>query len=100
LGKGIITSTAHIRAIVQECFDQAIERLIQDGFQDDAETLLQATMHWLRHTSILKMLNADPEDMSETMQDTAPAPGRKSLSMMTDDTLMKALICRRRRFSF
>jgi site-specific recombinase XerD len=51
-GSGPIASTRHIRTIVQECFDQAIDRLKQDGFDEDAQMLSAATVHWLRHTGI------------------------------------------------
>lgn len=51
-GAGAITSTRHIRAIVQKCFDYAIERMQQDNFQEEAEQLRAATVHWLRHTGI------------------------------------------------
>jgi len=37
---------------VQTCFDNSIEKMNKDGFQDDAETLAHATVHWLRHTGI------------------------------------------------
>lgn len=56
-GKGGITSTRQVRKIVQECFDAAQNRLIEDGFKDDAEALDQATVHWLRHTGISDDIN-------------------------------------------
>jgi len=51
-GKEAITSTKQIRQIVQRCFDKTIERLKEDGFEEDADNLMQATVHWLRHTGI------------------------------------------------
>lgn len=51
-GKGPISSINLIRKIVQACFDFSIEQLKKDGFQEDAEYLLEATVHWLRHTGI------------------------------------------------
>lgn len=51
-GIGAINSTRQIRQIVQNCFDQTIERLKNDGFADEAEQLMTATVHWLRHTGI------------------------------------------------
>lgn len=51
-GGGSITSTRHIRVIVQKCFDEAIERMMRDNFVEDAEQLKSATVHWLRHTGI------------------------------------------------
>ncbi len=51
-GRGAISSTRQIRNIVQNCFDSAIVRMRQDGFEQDAELLSAATVHWLRHTGI------------------------------------------------
>ena len=51
-GTGPIGSTRRIRIIVQDCFDRAVERLRQDNFIDEADTLQSATVHWLRHTGI------------------------------------------------
>lgn len=51
-GKGAISSTRHIRVIVQHCFDTTAERLMTDGFHEEAEQLKAATVHWLRHTGI------------------------------------------------
>ena len=51
-GKGPITSTTYIREIVQSCFDRAIKRLEEDKFFEEAESLNEATVHWLRHTGI------------------------------------------------
>ncbi|OGT09008.1 MAG: integrase [Gammaproteobacteria bacterium GWE2_37_16] len=51
-GKGAISSTTYVREIVQSCFDSAIEKLKKDGQEEEAETLNEATVHWLRHTGI------------------------------------------------
>lgn len=51
-GKGPITSTTYLRKIVQRCFDEAIQQLKEEGFSEDADLLLEATAHWLRHTGI------------------------------------------------
>lgn len=51
-GRGAINSTRQIRNIVQGCFDTAVERLAKDGFEQDAQLLRAATVHWLRHTGI------------------------------------------------
>ena len=51
-GTGPITSTCHIRKIVQYCFDKTMEALKEDGFTEEAESLIEATVHWLRHTGI------------------------------------------------
>ena len=41
-----------IRALVQECFDQAIVSLKSIGLEHEAKDLSVATVHWLRHTAI------------------------------------------------
>jgi len=62
IGKGPIKSTSHIRKIVQHCFDHAIEQLKQDGFNEDADALLEATVHWLRHTGISDDVKRRPRE--------------------------------------
>lgn len=61
-GKGPITCISHIRKIVQDCFDQAIIELKQDGFTEEAESLLTATAHWLRHTGISDDVKFRPKE--------------------------------------
>lgn len=51
-GGGPITSTRHIRMLVQNCFDATIVRMQQDNFLEEAEQLKVVTVHWLRHTGI------------------------------------------------
>jgi len=62
LGKGPIAGTRHLRKIVQSCFDKAIERLKKDGFNEDAEMLIAATVHWLRHTGISEDVKIRPRE--------------------------------------
>lgn len=62
IGKGSVEGTRHIRKIVQYCFDQTIERLQKDGFKDDAEMLMAATVHWLRHTGISEDVKTRPRE--------------------------------------
>jgi len=62
LGKGPVTSTRHIRTIVQFCFDTAYERMRADGFEDDAAELRAATVHWLRHTGISEDVKIRPRE--------------------------------------
>lgn len=62
LGKGPIEGTRHIRKIVQHCFDKTIERLKTDGFIEDAEMLMVATVHWLRHTGISEDVKIRPRE--------------------------------------
>jgi site-specific recombinase XerD len=61
-GKGAISSTRHIRSIVQHCFDQAYERMLKDGLADDALELRTATVHWLRHTGISEDVKTRPRE--------------------------------------
>jgi len=51
-GKGAITSTTYLREVVQFGFDRAIEKLKNDKLFEEADSLLEATVHWLRHTGI------------------------------------------------
>jgi site-specific recombinase XerD len=62
IGKGAITSATYVRKIVQRCFDQAIEDLQKDGFNEEAESLLAATVHWLRHTGISDDVKIRPKE--------------------------------------
>lgn len=62
VGKGAIADTRQIRNIVQHCFDQAIERLKRDHFADEADMLLSATVHWLRHTGISEDVKTRPRE--------------------------------------
>ena len=57
VGHGPVESTRQIRSIVQECFDQAIECMMSEGFNEEAKPLAEATVHWLRHTGISDDLN-------------------------------------------
>lgn len=61
-GKGYIQSTNYIRKIVQYCFDQAIKQLKRDDFIEESETLLEATVHWLRHTGISDDVKIRPRE--------------------------------------
>jgi len=61
-GNGAIKSTNTIRKIVQYCFDQAKDQLIKDGFIEEAETLNDATVHWLRHTGISDDVKIRPRE--------------------------------------
>lgn len=61
-GAGAIKSTNYIRRIVQYCFDQAIEQLNEDNLPEEAETLIEATVHWLRHTGISDDVKIRPRE--------------------------------------
>lgn len=62
LGKGPVKETRQIRNIVQNCFDFAIERLKTDGFNEEADILMAATVHWLRHTGISEDVKIRPRE--------------------------------------
>lgn len=61
-GKGPITNTSYIRKIVQGCFDKAMNDLSKDGFTEEAESLIEATVHWLRHTGISDDVKIRPRE--------------------------------------
>lgn len=61
-GKGPVTSTRHIRNIVQECFDKSYQRMKDDGLEEDAIDLKTATVHWLRHTGISEDVKFRPRE--------------------------------------
>ena len=61
-GEGPITSTRHIRRIVETCFNTAIERMQADGFTEESEQLKSATVHWLRHTGISDDVKIRPRE--------------------------------------
>lgn len=61
-GKKPVSSTRHIRAIVQQCFDHAVERMNTEGLADESHELQAATVHWLRHTGISEDVKQRPVD--------------------------------------
>ena len=61
-GTGPIKSETFIRKVVQRCFDQAVEQLIQDDLPEEADTLKEATVHWLRHTGISDDVKIRPRE--------------------------------------
>lgn len=52
IGKGGLTSSRHVRNMLQEVFDRAAQLLREKGRQDDSDALAACTAHWLRHTGI------------------------------------------------
>jgi site-specific recombinase XerD len=61
-GRGPMSDTNHIREIVQSCFDHAIDQLKKDNFEEEAESLGEATVHWLRHTGISEDVKHRPRE--------------------------------------
>ncbi len=56
-GKGGMSSSRHIRRLVQDCFDKTIDVLRATGFSTEADSFESATVHWLRHTGISDDIN-------------------------------------------
>tara|TARA_R110001599_G_scaffold6656_8_gene32924 strand:+ start:153 stop:1400 length:1248 start_codon:yes stop_codon:yes gene_type:complete len=61
-GQGAMTSSRQIRNIVQLCFDNAHQRMCEDGMSADADDLRVATVHWLRHTGISEDVKTRPKE--------------------------------------
>lgn len=61
-GSGPVRETRHIRRLVQQCFDATILRLQHDGFTQEADQLVNATVHWLRHTGISEDVKLRPRE--------------------------------------
>lgn len=61
-GLGGISDTRYIRRIVQSCFDATVERLRKDNLGDEADQLMSATVHWLRHTGISDDVKRRPRE--------------------------------------
>lgn len=72
-GYGPVTSTRQIRLCVQACFDEAIDKLTQNGFTDEAKSLQQATVHWLRHTGISDDINKHGRPIAHVRDDAGHA---------------------------
>ena len=77
VGRGAMTDTRTLRRIVQSCFDRARQKMLVEGFTEDAAAIAQATVHWLRHTGISDDVKHRPR---EHVRDDA---GHSS-SMITD----------------
>ncbi len=61
-GKGPISSTTYLRDIVQLCFDKAYDKLKSNNLMDEADSLMDATVHWLRHTGISEDVKIRPRE--------------------------------------
>ncbi len=60
--KGGGLGTRHIRALVQEVFDRAMLQLQRDSKLDEALDLANATVHWIRHTTISNDVEIRPRE--------------------------------------
>lgn len=61
-GNGPMSDTAPIRRIVQACFDLAANDLRIRGLTEEADNLMAATVHWLRHTGISEDVKIRPRE--------------------------------------
>jgi integrase len=61
-GEGPITNTSYIRKIVQYCFDKTMDALNKDDFVEEATSMVEATVHWLRHTGISDDVKRRPRE--------------------------------------
>ena len=61
-GSGPISHTNYIRVLVQRCFDEAMAQLKLDNHMDESEALMEATVHWLRHTGISDDVKIRPRE--------------------------------------
>ncbi len=61
-GKGALESTTHIRNIMQDCFNKSIRTLSEQNQPEEAESLMDATVHWLRHTGISDDVKIRPKE--------------------------------------
>src|SRR3990167_4353378 len=57
-----ITSERPIRQLIQTYFDQAAHQLETAGDQLEADSLREATVHWLRHTGISEDVKVRPRE--------------------------------------
>jgi site-specific recombinase XerD len=72
-GKGTLTSSRHVRLLVQACFDQAVANLKKDQLHEDAVSLQEATVHWLRHTGISDDINKRGRPITHVRDDAGHA---------------------------
>ena len=61
-GKGPVTSSRHLRVLLQDCFDRTYTRMCEDGLKGDALELKESTVHWLRHTGISEDVQTRPRE--------------------------------------
>ena len=47
---------------MQTCFDHAVENLAEQGHKDEAEAMMDVTVHWLRHTGISDDVKTRPRE--------------------------------------
>jgi len=72
-GKGNINDTKSIYLIVQLCFNTAADTLKQSKQDSEAENLLKASSHWLRHTGISDNINKFNRPIAHVRDDAGHA---------------------------
>lgn len=80
-GIGPIKSGNYIRKIVQYCFDQAVKQLNKDNMSEEAETLIEATVHWFRRSSTKN--NADKYTIAIATKPPSKEPKLRSNAKCT-----------------
>lgn len=72
-GKGNVSDTKSIYLIVQNCFKMAADKLEQANQLIEAENLLKASAHWLRHTGISDSINKFDRPIAHVRDDAGHA---------------------------
>lgn len=61
-GVGAVRNSTHIRHMLQACFDLTVANLVEQGKSEQAEDIMDATVHWLRHTGISDDVKTRPRE--------------------------------------
>ncbi len=61
-GKGPLGNTTHVRNIVQGSFDRAVQNLAEQGSNEEAEAMMDVTVHWRSHTGISDDVKIRPKE--------------------------------------
>ena len=61
-GVGAVRNSTHIRHMLQMCFDLTVANLVEQGKKEQAEDIMDATVHWLRHTGISDDVKTRPRE--------------------------------------
>ncbi|MBP9722615.1 MAG: site-specific integrase [Gammaproteobacteria bacterium] len=72
-GKGNITDTKSIYLIVQDCFNLAATKLHASKQHEEADNLINASSHWLRHTGISDSINKFDRPIAHVRDDAGHA---------------------------
>lgn len=61
-GVGAVRNSTHIRHLLQTCFDLTVANMVEQGKKEQAEDIMDATVHWLRHTGISDDVKTRPRE--------------------------------------